>query len=229
MFQIYCFMCEWLSDDLCQACEHMPCLCWNMPFLVTSISQQHPVKTSVEKKSKFEILVLFLFYSPGYKQLKDHYHQKDIDIKKDLMKSLRKTELRTSLWLSTFGFRVWGTGIGGKGRGYKDHLLGESGGSEFWWHDFSASRGQCMPVCSVASVASDTSWAYGLCRMWPYGPGSSVHGILRPGILEGAAISSSRGSSRPRDQTSVPCLLHWQARSLPAAPPGQPVEYNIWG
>ena len=58
------------------------------------------------KKSKFEVLVLFLFYSPGYKQLKDHYHQKDVDIKKDLMKSLRKTELRTFLWLSTFVFRV---------------------------------------------------------------------------------------------------------------------------
>lgn len=65
-----------------------------------------PSEDISRKKSKFEILVLFLFYSPGYKQLKDHYHQKDIDIKKDLMKSLRKTELRTSLWLSTFGFRV---------------------------------------------------------------------------------------------------------------------------
>ena len=58
------------------------------------------------KKSKIEILVLFLFYSPGYKQVKDHYHQKDVDIKKDLMKSLRKTELHTFLWLLTFVFRV---------------------------------------------------------------------------------------------------------------------------
>ena len=31
--------------------------------------------------------------------------------------------------------------------------------------------------------------------------GSSVHGILQARILEWVAISSSRGSSRPRDQT----------------------------
>ena len=30
---------------------------------------------------------------------------------------------------------------------------------------------------------------------------SSVHGILQAGILEWVAISSSRGSSQPRDQT----------------------------
>ena len=32
-------------------------------------------------------------------------------------------------------------------------------------------------------------------------PGSSVHGILQPRILEWDAISSSRGSSKPRDRT----------------------------
>ena len=34
-------------------------------------------------------------------------------------------------------------------------------------------------------------------------PGSSVHGILQARILEWVAISSSRGSSRPRDRTQV--------------------------
>ena len=34
-------------------------------------------------------------------------------------------------------------------------------------------------------------------------PGSSVHGILQAKTLEWFAISSSRGSSRPRDQTHV--------------------------
>ncbi|XDC86430.1 hypothetical protein R6Z07F_017603 [Ovis aries] len=34
-------------------------------------------------------------------------------------------------------------------------------------------------------------------------PGSSLHGILRARILEWVAISFSRGSSRPRDQTRV--------------------------
>ena len=36
-------------------------------------------------------------------------------------------------------------------------------------------------------------------------PGSSVHGILQGGILEWVAISSSRGSSWPRDQTQISC------------------------
>ena len=45
-------------------------------------------------------------------------------------------------------------------------------------------------------------------------PGSSVHGILQARILEWVVMPSSRGSSPPRDQTQVPCLLHWQMGSL---------------
>ena len=37
-------------------------------------------------------------------------------------------------------------------------------------------------------------------------PGPSVHGILQARILEQVAISFSRGSSRPRDQTQVSCV-----------------------
>ena len=37
-------------------------------------------------------------------------------------------------------------------------------------------------------------------------PGSSVHGILQPRILEWASIYYSRGSSRPKDQTQVSCI-----------------------
>ena len=37
-------------------------------------------------------------------------------------------------------------------------------------------------------------------------PGSSVHGILQARILEWVAISFSRGSSSPRDQTQVSCV-----------------------
>ena len=37
-------------------------------------------------------------------------------------------------------------------------------------------------------------------------PGSSVHGILQVRILEWIAISFSRGSSWPRDQTLVSCI-----------------------
>jgi len=35
--------------------------------------------------------------------------------------------------------------------------------------------------------------------------GSSVHGILQATILEWVAMPSSKGSSRPRDQTQVSC------------------------
>ena len=37
-------------------------------------------------------------------------------------------------------------------------------------------------------------------------PGSSVHGILQARVLEGVAISFSRGSSQPRDRTRVSCI-----------------------
>ena len=55
-------------------------------------------------------------------------------------------------------------------------------------------------------------------------PGSSVHGILQARILESVAISFSRGSSQPRDQTCVSCMAAgffttstiWDARLCPA-------------
>ena len=37
-------------------------------------------------------------------------------------------------------------------------------------------------------------------------PGSSVHWIFQARVLEWGAISYSRGSSRPRDQTQVSCV-----------------------
>ena len=37
-------------------------------------------------------------------------------------------------------------------------------------------------------------------------PGSSVHGIFQARVLEWVAISFSRGSSQPRDQTQVSCI-----------------------
>ena len=43
-------------------------------------------------------------------------------------------------------------------------------------------------------------------------PGSSVHGIFQSRILEWVAISYSRGSSQPRDQTHisrVSCIVRW--------------------
>ena len=46
-------------------------------------------------------------------------------------------------------------------------------------------------------------------------PDSSVHGIFQARVLEWIAISFSRGSSRPRDQTHV--------SALPPKPPGKPM------
>ena len=46
-----------------------------------------------------------------------------------------------------------------------------------------------------------------LCGPLDYSPpGSSVHGIFQARILEWIAISSSRGSSQPRDQTCISCV-----------------------
>ena len=50
-------------------------------------------------------------------------------------------------------------------------------------------------------------------------PGSSVRGILQARILEWAVVSSSRGSSRPRDQTRVSCT---GGGFFTAEPPGEP-------
>ena len=50
-------------------------------------------------------------------------------------------------------------------------------------------------------------------------PGSSVHGILQARILEWVAISFSRGSSRPKDQTQVSLIA---GRFFTIQPPGKP-------
>ena len=56
-------------------------------------------------------------------------------------------------------------------------------------------------------------------------PGSSVHGIFQAIIWEWVFMPSSRGFSQPRDQTHISYVyLHWQAGSLPLAPPGKPLH-----
>ena len=47
-------------------------------------------------------------------------------------------------------------------------------------------------------------------------------GILQARILEWVTMPSSRGSSQPRDQTHVSCLLHREVSSLSLVPPGKP-------
>jgi len=50
-------------------------------------------------------------------------------------------------------------------------------------------------------------------------PGSSVHGILQARTLEWVAISSSRGSSQPREQTQVSCVSCIAGGFFTAEPP----------
>ena len=53
-------------------------------------------------------------------------------------------------------------------------------------------------------------------------PGSSVHGIFQARILDWLAISYSRGIFST--QGSNPCLLYWQADSLPLCRLGRPLS-----
>ena len=57
-------------------------------------------------------------------------------------------------------------------------------------------------------------------------PGSFVHGISQTRVLEWAAISFSKGSFRPRDQTLIepgyPESLAWQVNSFTTEPPRKP-------
>ena len=68
-------------------------------------------------------------------------------------------------------------------------------------------------------------------------PGFSVHGIFQARVLEWAAISFSRGSSWPRDQTQVSCLagrhfILWatrEAQMMVVNPKGINLEYSLVG
>ena len=60
----------------------------------------------------------------------------------------------------------------------------------------------CVCVCVHARVCTQSCLM--LCDFVDYSlPGSSVHGISQARILEWVAVSSSRGSSRPRDPTHI--------------------------
>ena len=84
-----------------------------------------------------------------------------------------------------------------------------------------------------------------LCDSMDYSPpGFSIHGISQARILEWVAISSSRGSSWPRDQTHVSCVSYIAGNSLLLEPSGRPLvkgylvsfiqekkkiwRYNMW-
>ena len=73
----------------------------------------------------------------------------------------------------------------------------------------------CVYVCLLADLCAAVS----LCDPMDCSPpGSSVRWILQARILEWVAISSSTGSSRPRDRIRSLAL---QAHALPTEPPGK--------
>ena len=49
-------------------------------------------------------------------------------------------------------------------------------------------------------------------------------GFSRQEYLSGLSYPPSGESSQPRDPTHISYLLHWQAGSLPLAPPGKPIR-----
>ena len=82
-------------------------------------------------------------------------------------------------------------------------------------HDFNISfKNNAIKVSLlVFSVLCDKFLqVYPTLTPWTSLPGSSVHGILQARTLEWIAISSSRGSSQSRDQTSISdtsCVARW--------------------
>ena len=53
-------------------------------------------------------------------------------------------------------------------------------------------------------------------------PGFSVHGIFQARLLVWVAMPSSRGSSRPRDQTCISGIFYIVGRFFTTEPPGNP-------
>ena len=66
-----------------------------------------------------------------------------------------------------------------------------------------------VPLTSSQQALVTTTNSYPtLCDPMDYSPpGSSIHGILQARILEWVAIPFSRGSSQPKDQTRVSCII----------------------
>ena len=78
--------------------------------------------------------------------------------------------------------------------------------------------------CSVMSLCNTMDYSL---------PCSRIHGIHQKRILEWGARPSSRGSSQPRWNPRLLCLLHREEDSLPLAPPGKSQDLQLpapkWG
>ena len=87
--------------------------------------------------------------------------------------------------------------------------------SEIWHKRVSLREFPTGQICCCCLIAKLCRTLCDLVNCSP--PGSSVHGISQARILEWVAISSSKGSSRPRNRTHISCpgrriLYHWATR-----------------
>ena len=92
-------------------------------------------------------------------------------------------------------------------------------------------KGACSPS-ALCSVAWSCLILCGPVHCSP--PGSSIHGISQARILERVAISSSRGSSRLRDQTLISCtagkfFTNWAIREALFPQDGLEKVNEPWG
>ena len=114
------------------------------------------------------------------------------------------------------------------------HTVGCSAEMGIYYHVLSYSLlGLKLPLFP-SSYCSGLYWllfgVYMLSCFWLCDPmdcspsGSSVLGIFQARILEWVAISYSRLIFLTQGSNlSLLCFLHWQADSLPLAPPGKPI------
>ena len=92
----------------------------------------------------------------------------------------------------------------------------------------------CMKVHICVRVRTQSFSCVTLCNPLNLDPpGSSIHGVFQARTLEWVAISSSRGSSRPKDGTHISCihrwiLHHWAAREAPHKGVGHPRGFVFW-
>ena len=100
-----------------------------------------------------------------------------------------------------------------------------------WWFSTWGSAQQwkmfSIPGSSTLSASICMFSHVWLCKPMDCSPPvSSVHRILQARILEWVAMLSSRGSSQPRDQTHLLCLLALASRFFTTEPPGKPL--SVW-
>ena len=77
----------------------------------------------------------------------------------------------------------------------------------WWWLWWGLMEGTVVSSNGAKRESEATQSRLTLCDSMAYSlPGLSIHGIFQAKVLEWVAISFSRGSSWPRDQTQVSCI-----------------------